>query len=245
MITREGSGGRILVKGVGQVESCRILIAGSNRFECQLLAESLGRSQSGFVVLGCATTRAEALAASRNHSPDVVLINQSLEDGPLSGLMLLQELPSVSPASRAVILAENSERDLVLEAFRKGAKGVFSRDNPTKLLCKCLRRVHEGQIWANSRELQFILEGLAQSAPRRLLNAKGAALLTKREEEVARLVAEGFKNSEISSELGLSEHTVKNYLFRIFEKLGISSRAELILYTLARREPNGEVGQMG
>lgn len=88
----------------------------------------------------------------------------------------------------------------------------------------------------SGRELQFILEALAQSGPLRLVNARGKALLTKREEQVVRLVAEGLRNSEISRELGVSEHTVKNYLFRIFDKLGVSSRTELILYAVSKPE---------
>lgn len=98
--------------------------------------------------------------------------------------------------------------------------------------------MHKGQIWANSHELQFILDALAEAAPLRLVDAKGVKLLTKREQEVVNLVAEGFKNSEISHNLSLSGHTVKNYLFRVFEKLGISSRSELILYALSQRERN-------
>jgi DNA-binding NarL/FixJ family response regulator len=64
-----------------------------------------------------------------------------------------------------------------------------------------------------------------------LSNGRG---LSKREEEIARLVAEGMSNRQISQQLTLSEHTIKNYLFRIFEKLGVSTRVELALYALNR-----------
>jgi DNA-binding NarL/FixJ family response regulator len=71
----------------------------------------------------------------------------------------------------------------------------------------------------------------------RVLNVSGDSLLTPREEQVVALVAEGLGNRQIAVELNLSEHTVKKYLFRIFEKLGISSRVELVLYAVNNGDP--------
>ena len=71
----------------------------------------------------------------------------------------------------------------------------------------------------------------------RVLSANGENLLTSREEQVVALVADGLSNRNVAAELGLSEHTVKKYLFRIFEKLGISSRVELVLYALNHGAP--------
>ena len=136
-----------------------------------------------------------------------------------------------------IVLLENSQRALVVEAFRAGAKGVFCRsDFEFKALWKCVSSVNQGQIWANSQQLQFVMETLWETAPLRLVNSEGAGLLTKREEDVVRLVADGLINREIAGQLHLSEHTVKNYLFRIFEKLGISSRVELVMYAVANIE---------
>jgi DNA-binding NarL/FixJ family response regulator len=70
------------------------------------------------------------------------------------------------------------------------------------------------------------------------VNSRGEALLTKREQELVPLVANGLTNREISTQLGVSEHTIKNHLFRIYEKLGISSRVELILYAVSERDKN-------
>jgi DNA-binding CsgD family transcriptional regulator len=96
--------------------------------------------------------------------------------------------------------------------------------------------VHDGQIWADSSQLRWICETLGERDPARIVNAKGIPLLTKREEEIAHMVAEGLPNHEISSQLGLSPHTVKNHLFRIYEKLGISNRVELVLYALSSHD---------
>jgi DNA-binding NarL/FixJ family response regulator len=71
----------------------------------------------------------------------------------------------------------------------------------------------------------------------RVLNSKGNSLLTPREEQVVALVAEGLGNRQIATELHLSEHTIKKYLFNIFEKLGVSTRVELVLYAFNNGDP--------
>lgn len=130
------------------------------------------------------------------------------------------------------MLLDASERTPVIEAFRCGARGVFCRTEPLKLLAKSIRCVHEGQIWASSAELQFVLEAMAEPVTMSFINASGESLLSARELDVVRCVAEGLSNREIAQRLTLREHTVKNYLFRIFDKLGVSSRVEVVLYAL-------------
>jgi DNA-binding NarL/FixJ family response regulator len=104
------------------------------------------------------------------------------------------------------------------------------------MLCKCIQAVHKGQIWANSSHLNVLLAMLVQTPPARVVNAKGLNLLAEREGQVVNLVADGLTNREIASRLGLSEHTVSNYLFRIYNKLGVSNRVELVLYVMKQRE---------
>ena len=134
----------------------------------------------------------------------------------------------------------------IIEAFRSGAVGVCGRDKSYTHLCKCIRCVSAGQVWANSRQYRYILETLVEGLPLLLTDPMGRILLTNREQEIVSKVAEGMKNREIAELLHLSEHTVKNHLFRIFERLGISSRAELILYLYSQKpavtneEPNEE-----
>jgi DNA-binding NarL/FixJ family response regulator len=128
------------------------------------------------------------------------------------------------------MLLDTPERTQVVESFRAGARGVFSRSDSLKSLAKCIYCVSQGQVWANSKELRYLLEALGEALPMRMIDAKGAVLLSRREQEVVRCVAEGLSNREIAQRLGLTEHTVKNYLFRIFDKLGVSKRVEVVLY---------------
>jgi len=83
--------------------------------------------------------------------------------------------------------------------------------------------------------LHFLVDAIVESVPPRTLNAKGAPLLTKQENGIVRLVAEGLTNRDIARQLGLSENTVRNYMFRIFDKLGTSNRVELALYAVRQQ----------
>jgi DNA-binding NarL/FixJ family response regulator len=139
------------------------------------------------------------------------------------------------------MLLDGADHSAPLEAFASGAKGVLFRSDGFDVVCKCLACVNAGQVWANTAQMQLILEALAERGPLSVLDAKGKALLTGRQEEIVRMVAEGMTNTQISKALRVSAHTVKNHLFRIYDKLGVSNRVELILYAFsgsrAGREP--------
>jgi DNA-binding NarL/FixJ family response regulator len=155
-----------------------------------------------------------------------------LEESPTLGFDLTRQVCAAYPETRVVLLMDTSSRSAVVEAFRCGAQGVFSRTESSKTLAKCINNVHRGEIWASSAELQYLLDAFRASEPTRLVDSRGDAILSKREQDVVRCVAEGMSNREIASRLKLTEHTVKNYLFRIFDKLGVSSRVEVVLYAL-------------
>jgi two-component system nitrate/nitrite response regulator NarL len=214
-----------------------ICIAEANQLNCQLLASALHPKRYHLEVSATATDSKSTLALLKENKLDVAVISAQLQDGPLAGYTVLQELRSMQSKTRCIMLLDARTRELVVDAFRFGAHGAIFRDEPVETLAKCIHAVNEGQVWANSLHLGFLLEALSQISPVRLQDARGSNLLTKREEDVARLVAEGMSNREISRHLKLSEHTVRNYLFRVFEKLGISSRVELVLYCLQQRQP--------
>jgi DNA-binding NarL/FixJ family response regulator len=210
-----------------------VLFASPNAITREVLMGALNRHGHFHVVAGAATAQ-EVLKAVQSAGVDVALIGATLADGPLSGIGALRQLRECSPEVKSVILLYDPERHLVMDAFRAGARGVFCLSQSSfKSLCRCVEKVHAGQIWANSSELAEVIESFSQLAPLRVMNADGMRLLTKREEDVLRLLAEGLQNRDIAIELNLSEHTIKNYLFHIFDKLGVSSRVELVLYAVS------------
>ena len=207
-----------------------VLIAMADRLASELACRELNRHSKHFRCIGCADTCKEILRQVAEHKPDVAVVSADLAGEPAGGLKTLRELRASGAGTRGVIVVDYSEPEMVINAFSASARGVFCRSESSAVLRRCIQCVYEGQIWANSSEMRWIVEALAMRAPIRVVNAKGKRLLTSRQEEIVRLVAEGLSNSEISSNLRLSNHTVKNHLFRIYEKLGISNRVELLLY---------------
>ena len=213
----------------------RILVADANAMVCELLSGAFKRRRA-YSVIACALNLKELLDTIKATPVDVALVSAHLQDGRGSGLRGVQQMRAVQPKIRAVVMLERSEQGLTVQAFRAGAKGVFSRsEQQFDVLCKCVSRVYEGQVWANSKELEQLVEALRRSSPLTLTNAQGVKLLSSQESKIVRLVSEGLTNREIATELKLSRHTVKNYLFKIFEKLGISSRVELALYAMSHQ----------
>jgi DNA-binding NarL/FixJ family response regulator len=210
-------------------EVIRVLAADATRMNSQLLAAALERDKR-FVVLDPVSDARGIVAAVAKEKPAVVVISAELDEDKRKGFEVARELHALHVDTRVVMLLDSSERAQVVEAFRAGARGVFCRSESLKSLARCIQCVSEGQIWANSKELRYLLEALGEALPLRVIDARGAALLSRRELEVVRCVAEGLSNREIAQRLGLTEHTVKNYLFRIFDKLGVSKRVEVVLY---------------
>jgi DNA-binding NarL/FixJ family response regulator len=213
--------------------SIRVFVADNSPIHTQLVADGLRRDPALQVILPVSESSAlisEVMAGD----VDVLVISANLEEQPYKGLEILQELRVSFPGIRAVVLLHTSKRELIVDSFRAGARGIFSRQGSIEMLIKAVRCVHEGQIWANSREMNLAVEALANSRKVRPMNGNGLNLLSRREMEVVRCLAEGLTNREIAERLQLSQHTIKNYLFRVFDKLGVSSRVELLFMTLSR-----------
>ena len=219
----------------------RVLIFDSTKMGCQLLAHMLEGSSYNVKVAGSITDSTLEDASSLPEA-DIALISVNAGDGPGARFKLLREIRQAKPSIRCIMLLDRCDREQVVESFSSGVMGICGRDESCDVLCKCIDRVHHGQVWANSEQLHYVLETFCAGNRIRFTDARGNAMLTQREESIVYQVAEGLRNREIAEQLKLSEHTVRNYLFRIFEKLGISSRSELILYTLEQRR-KGAIGQ--
>jgi two-component system nitrate/nitrite response regulator NarL len=207
-----------------------VVVADASRMGSQLLAHTI-QSHNDFRVVGSVTTRSEAMLGISALQPDIAVISSRLQDGAFTGVEVLRELRTLQTRPRVIMLLDDNQSELVVESFRQGARGIFCRTELTTQLRKCILCVSKGQIWANNTQLESVVEALMQ-APAPVLAETTA--LSKREEEIARFVASGLSNSEVAQRLSLSRHTVKNYLFRVYEKLGISTRIELVLYVLSR-----------
>jgi DNA-binding NarL/FixJ family response regulator len=214
-----------------------VLIADSNRMQAQLLTSAL-RRHSEFHITTCLMDTTSILQAVTVKLPRIALLSLNAPANIPETVTTLRRFHLSHPEIPKVLLVNTCDRELVISAFRSGARGIFPiTDANLRMLCKCLLRVAGGQIWATTEQLNYVMDLISEVPSLRVLNSAGSSLLTPREEQVVALVAEGFANREIAGELNLSEHTIKKYLYRIFEKLGISTRVELVLYAVNNGDP--------
>ena len=214
--------------------AARVLLADSRLMESQLLAGAL--RNHGFWVSTCGSDPGTILQALEMGTTDVLIVSSTPAGTP--DITTLRTIHFSSPEIPKIALLESDTREAVVQAFRLGARGIFClADSSFPSLCECIQQVRRGEIWASTRQLGYLLDSVCQSPMLQVMSACGEKLLTSREEQVVALVADGLSNRNIATELGLSEHTVKKYLFRIFEKLGISNRVELVLYAVHHGAP--------
>jgi DNA-binding NarL/FixJ family response regulator len=209
-----------------------VLVADSNRMQSLLLTNAL-RRRAEFRVLTCPVDVDSILKTLAFHPVGVLLVSINHAFDIASQIAAMRQVHLSSPAVAKVLLTEAYDRELVINAFRSGVRGIFClTDTHFRLLCRCIQRVADGQVWINTEQTNYLLDLVTEVPSMRVVNSRGGQMLTPREAQVVALVAEGMSNRDTARELKLSEHTVKKYLFRIFDKLGVSSRVELVLYAV-------------
>ncbi len=212
----------------------RIVIADSHK----VLREGVRRllsAERGLQVIGEAADPDAMVKMVEYHQPEVVLLSASL--GGESEIDMLRRLEASKCVSRVIVMTQSTQREDHVRAIRFGASGIMTHDTSSDMLAKGIRKVCEGELWVDRRAAaeamrQMIAARTAAPAPRVGPGQRGTASLSKREREVAALVAQGFKNKDIAERLFISEQTVKNHMHNIFEKLGVTDRLELALLAI-------------
>lgn len=223
--------------------SFRVFIVDRDSMTSDLLANALARD-SGFE--SAVVQAGDLLSALSASDVDLVVIGAEVDLKPGNGFDLALSVARAHPSISIVILLNSASHDSVITAFRSGAKGVFSRQLPMSEFLDCIERVGKGFIWAGPAETAHLLSAMKRIPSPSMMSDADSANLTARELQVVQFAATGKTNKMIAGELGLSEHTVKNYLFRAFEKLGVSSRIELLFYLTMRGHTfNGATGDSG
>ena len=178
-------------------------------------------------IVGEAANGNECIHMMAKVKPDILLLDLNMPDK--DGLTVLEELNFDSLPTQVVVLTATEDDREAVRAMRLGARGIVLKQSASDLLVKSIRRVYGGEIWLDNRITADVMKAFAKSSEG---GAKRDKLLSDRESQIMRLVAQGQRNKEIGQNLFISEQTVKNHVHNIFDKLGVSDRLELALYAI-------------
>ena len=211
----------------------RIVIADDHPILRYALRELLSFADD-FDVIGDASDGIAALDRVRDLRPDILLLDIQMPN--LDGLAVLRSLRNIKTCTKVILLTESEDNNDLLQAMKLGCLGILPKHTETKLINQCVRKVNGGDIWLDTRTTAAVMQPfrprVGGGMGERKYGPAKLAPLTPREREIVQLVAQGFKNKEMSAKIFISEQTVKNHLRNIFNKLGVSGRLELALYAI-------------
>ena len=192
---------------------------------------ALLQHEQGVTLAGEAADGEQALALVRTLKPDVMLLDMAMPK--LTGLDVLRELEA-GPAlpTRSLLLTAAISDQQVTEALRLGARGVVMKDAPTELVMKSIRCVVAGEYWIGRGNVERLVHALQTAHASQPVDPVKRFGLTARELEVIATIVEGYSNKEIAHRFSISEQTVKHHLSSIFDKVGVSNRLELALFSV-------------
>jgi len=190
-------------------------------------------------VVGQAETLPQTVAAVQKFSADILIFEAALSANPADAVsdLLRQNLKN-----RLVVVLQEPDQELTLELFRRGAHGIVSREVEPEILVDCLRKVAAGEPWLEPRAIAWVLEAF-RTQGLRPAGSRPKVQLTPKESLIVSCVTQGMKNKEIALRVGTTEQVVKNYLRKVYDKLGVADRLELALYCLNHRVVNTEAPQ--
>jgi DNA-binding NarL/FixJ family response regulator len=173
----------------------------------------------------------QALAAVSKHPADVLLFESRLTSNPAEAI---SEVLKKAPNIRIIVITGDVDEMTTVDYLRRGVRGIINRAIPPELLIRCVRKVHEGEMWLDNQGVTWVIEAYKSQATM-LTSPRPKNRLTDKEMLIVSCVAQGMKNKDIASEIGTTEQVVKNYLRRVYDKLGVSDRLELALYCVHHR----------
>ncbi len=205
------------------MEPLRVLIADDHplfRKGMRGLVESLPDTE----VAGEAATGEEAIALAGSLAPDVIVMDLQMLGG--SGLAATRAILNASPHIRILMVTFSEDTESVFTALRAGARGYVLKDAGEGAMARAIQAVGRGEASVSPSIAARLMDDVA--APHPAVPKELFPILTDREREILRLIAQGQTNPDIAQQLALSVKTVHNYVSNIFSKLQVADRAQAI-----------------
>jgi two-component system, NarL family, response regulator DegU len=169
----------------------------------------------------------DLIQSCEEHNFDILLLDVDLRGLNLARIMTLIKK---NKAAKVILIIDNDyNENLLINAIRSGVRGYLVKDTDSKHLIKSVAAVHSGELWVERKLMGKVLDGSAY--PAKSIRGKGEIYdLTETEIKIIKLVLNGYTNKEVADELYISEKTVKFHLYKVFKKLKVKNRSELILF---------------
>jgi two-component system nitrate/nitrite response regulator NarL len=230
-----------------QKETIRVMLVDDHQTMLWGLSKLIESENPRMAVVGTAQTASEALAKIGQLCPDVILLDLDL--GGSSAIDLLPALQSY-PQSRVLIFTGERDQAKLDMAVFQGARGILRKDAPAELVLKAIEKTAEGEIWLDRGTLGRVFsEFMAPKAAEKPdPEAAKKASLTARERKIIHVVVQGngALNKTLAQRLFISDHTLRNHLTSIYQKLGVNNRLELYVYALKHGlDSSAEAGSSG
>ena len=179
-------------------------------------------------VVAQADTLENLRLAIERYPSDIVLLEGSLLTGTVN---IIPELLRAAPDVKLIVQAVAADENQTVELYRRGVRGIVSRSISPDLLVRCVRRIAAGETWIDNQSVNWVIEAYRVQASA-LVNPRVQPKLSPKEMAIITCITQGKRNKEIAYQLGTTEQVIKNYLRKIYDKLGVSDRLELALYCL-------------
>ena len=179
-------------------------------------------------VVAQAETLDNLFAALQRFPTDVVVLEGRLIAGTIDAI---PQFMRRAPNAKLIVQVSESDENNTVELYRRGVRGVVPRSISPDLLIKCVRKIAAGETWIDNQSVSWVIDAYRAQAAN-LTNPRSQPRLSEEELSIISCITRGMRNKEIAYQIGTTEQVIKNYLRKIYDKLGVSDRLELALYCL-------------
>jgi DNA-binding NarL/FixJ family response regulator len=219
----------------GKAEAIRIILADSQAIY-RVGIRKIFALEDDIRVVAQADSFENLRAAIARYPTDIVLLEGSLLAGTANAI---PELLRIAPDLKLIVQAAGSDENHTVELYRRGVRGIISRSITPDLLVRCVRKIASGETWIDNQSVSWVIEAYRSQAAA-LVGPRNQPRLSPKEMAIIVCITQGKRNKEIAFQLGTTEQVIKNYLRKIYDKLGVSDRLELALYCLHNKVIHAE-----